>query len=87
MSEIRITRADQPYAEGGNCESGDVGREVCPDPAAFILVNSTNNGFAVMCTRHKASFFRQFPEAATVAEPYSRERKDELQGRLRAEGV
>lgn len=66
---IVVVDGDKP---NGICESL-WGRNKCPNQAEFIIKNTTNIGFAVMCGPHKDGFTASYPYDDIEVMPYSDE--------------
>lgn len=65
---IRVSNEGKP---DGTCESF-WGRNKCPNHAEFIIKNTTNIGFAIMCEPHKDGFLASWPaDGGIEVLPYS----------------
>lgn len=64
MTQTTVVSKETPI--DGYCESG-WGRNKCPNKAEYVLKNTTNDGYAIMCSQHKDGFFNAFPKAETKA--------------------
>lgn len=74
------------HIDEGRCWSRWSISQACENEATFIIENTTNNGYGLMCDEHCASFRTRHPGHYEVR-PYSVELSRQLQERLDREGV
>lgn len=65
---IEVLPPDTPH--NGLCQSLWRPDVPCPNAIEFILMSTTNNGYALMCGPHKEGFLAAYPNLALRVEPW-----------------
>lgn len=67
--EIQVIPRDTPH--NGLCESLWRADLPCPNAAAIIIKNTTNEGYAIMCDVHAEGFLGDYSDKDVTCLPYT----------------